>query len=149
MARHINDAGLKLIKDFEGCRLRAYQDVAGIWTIGYGHIRNVKDGDLITETQAEGLLRTDLTGAETAVETSSRPSQTSDNQFAAMVVLCFNIGTGAFADSTVLRKHMLGAHHEAADAFLMWDKATVDGVKRPVAGLTRRRNAERSLYLTV
>jgi len=65
-----------------------------------------------------------------------------------MVSLCYNIGAGAFAGSTVLREHCAGAYQAAADAFLMWNKATIDGVLKEVAGLTRRRQAERTLYLT-
>ncbi len=148
MARAINDRGLTLIKSFEGLKLDAYRDVRGIWTIGYGHIRGVFPGMHITEQQAEQALRDDLMGAEGAMESALAGAQTTDNQFAAMVSLCFNIGSANFRESTVLRKHQERDYEGAADAFLMWNKTHVGGVLQEVAGLTARRKAERQLYLT-
>jgi lysozyme len=148
MARTINDAGLDLIKEFEGCVLTAYQDVAGIWTIGYGHTASVTAGMTFTQDQADQALKSDLLGAETAVNRDVSGVATSDNQFAAMVSLCYNIGSANFASSSVLKEHRTGDTQKAADAFLLWNKATIDGVLQVVAGLTRRRNAERTFYLT-
>jgi lysozyme len=148
MPRTINKAGTELIKSFESCKLTAYQDVRGIWTIGWGHIAGVTEGMVYTQAQADSALLEDLEGAEAAVQKGIAAAPTTDNQFAAMVSLCYNIGAGAFAGSTVLRQHRAGAYQAAADAFLMWNKATIDGVLKQVAGLTRRRNAERTLYLT-
>ena len=145
MARQINDAGLQLIASSEGLRLSAYQDVAGIWTIGYGHIRGVGRGMTITEDQAMAFLREDLGQAEAAVDAATSSVETDDNQFAAMVSLCFNIGSGNFRTSSVLRQHLAG--NPAADAFLMWDKAHVDGGLQVVQGLLNRRQRERELYL--
>jgi GH24 family phage-related lysozyme (muramidase) len=147
MSRSINQAGVELIKGFESCRLKAYQDVRGIWTIGWGHIAGVTEGMVYTQAEADAALLEDLRGAEAAVERGIGAASTTDDQFGAMVSLCYNIGAGAFAGSTVLRQHCAGAHQAAADAFLMWNKATIDGVLKQVAGLTRRRNAERTLYL--
>ena len=146
--RTINDAGLDLIKHFEGCRLTAYQDVAGIWTIGYGHTAGVSEGLVFTQAQADQALLDDLTDAEAAVDSAVQDVPTTDNQFAAMVSLCYNIGAGNFADSTVLREHRTGRTQQAANAFLLWNKATIDGVLQVVTGLTNRREAERTLYLT-
>jgi lysozyme len=146
--RTINDAGLDLIKHFEGCRLTAYQDVAGIWTIGYGHTAGVSEGLVFTQAQADQALLDDLTDAEAAVDSAVQDVATTDNQFAAMVSLCYNIGAGNFADSTVLREHRAGRTQQAANAFLLWNKATIDGVLQVVTGLTDRREAERTLYLT-
>ena len=148
MTRQINMQGLALVKEFEGCKLDAYQDVAGIWTIGYGHIRGVQPGMRISQTEAEQTLLDDLLGTEAVVDAATGNVPTSDNQFAAMVVLCFNIGSANFRGSTVLREHLAGHTDAAADAFLMWNKARVDGVLQPVTGLTNRRSAERALYLT-
>jgi lysozyme len=148
MARGINDQGLALIKRFEGLRLDAYQDVAGIWTIGYGHIRGVTPGMQITEAQADQALRDDLVGTEAAVNSAVGDAATTDNQFSAMVVLCFNIGSANYRSSTVLREHLAGNYPAAADAFLLWNKAHVNGVLQVVAGLTNRRTAERTLYLS-
>ena len=148
MPRTIDQAGLELIKQFEGLRLDAYQDVAGIWTIGYGHTKGVQPGMHITQAQAEQALRDDLLTAEGAVESAVGATGTSDNQFAALVSLCYNIGSANFRTSTVLREHCADHTQQAADAFLMWNKATINGVLQVVAGLANRRQAERALYLT-
>jgi lysozyme len=148
MAREINAAGLELIKDWEGCLLRAYPDVAGIWTIGYGHIRGVVPGMTITQAEADATLADDLASSRQAVDSTTSDVRTTDNQFGAMVALCFNIGSANFRGSTVLREHRSGNGARAAEAFLMWNKSHVNGVLREVVGLTNRRNAERLLYLS-
>jgi lysozyme len=148
MARVTNDLGLALIKRFEGLKLDAYQDVAGIWTIGYGHTRGVTPGMHISEDEAEQALKDDLHGAENAVDTAVGAAATNDNQFSAMASLCFNIGSANFRSSTVLKQHLAGNATAAADAFLLWNKARINGVLEPVTGLTNRRSAERTLYLT-
>lgn len=139
--RKINKAGLDLIKQFEGCELKAYYCPAGVLTIGYGSTgEHVKPGMVITEAQAEELLRADLARFESAVDEAA-PNAT-DDQFAAMVALAFNIGVKAFLKSTVLRKHLAGDHMGAAKAFGMWVKARGVTLK----GLVRRRAAEAQLY---
>ncbi len=148
MTSAINDAGLALIKHFEGCRLTAYKDVAGIWTIGWGHTGGVSEGMTWTQDQADAALLEDLSGFETAVQTGVADAATTPNQFAAMVALAFNIGSGAFASSSVLREHRAGQYENAANAFLLWNKSTIDGVLQVVQGLTNRRTAERTLYLS-
>ena len=139
-----NAAGLALIKSFEGCELTAYQDVAGIWTIGWGHTPS-HSGQTVTQAQADALLVADLHVAENVVNASVSRS-CSPNQFAAMVSFEFN--TGSLTQSSVLRLFNAGDIPGAADAFLLWNKATVGGELVPVAGLTRRRGAERALFLT-
>jgi len=101
----------------------------------------------ITEDQAMAFLREDLGQAEAAVDAATSSVETDDNQFAAMVSLCFNIGSGNFRTSSVLRQHLAGNPAAAADAFLMWDKAHVDGGLQVVQGLLNRRQRERELYL--
>lgn len=141
--RRINSAGLELIKSFEGLRLQAYRDAVGVWTIGYGSTgAHVKPGLVITEADAERLLQEDLERFEKGVAESA-PNAT-DNQFAAMVSLAFNVGVAGFKRSTVLRKHNAGDHMGAASAFAMWNKAG----GRVLRGLTRRRAAEAQLYRT-
>ena len=142
-----NPAGLALIERFEGLRLEAYQDVAGIWTIGYGHTEDVCSGMIITVEQAQQFLQADLGTAEDAVSQATADAPTNPNQFSAMVSLCYNIGSGNFRSSTVLREHLLGGYQTAADAFLLWNKATINGVLETIRGLTARRTAERQLYL--
>jgi lysozyme len=143
-----NDAGINLIKEFEGLRQKAYKDVAGIWTIGYGHIRTAVEGMEISIDRAHELLTSDLKATEEGVTRALGDVPTTPHQFSAMVALAFNIGVNAFKGSTVLREHKAGDHPAAASAFLMWDKATINGKLTPVAGLKRRREAEAELYMT-
>jgi lysozyme len=143
-----NDAGINLIKEFEGLRTTAYRDVAGIWTVGYGHIRDVVEGMVVSVERAVGLLKDDLKATEEGVTRAIGNVPTTPNQFAAMVALAFNIGVNAFKNSTVLREHLAGNNDQSAQAFLMWDKATINGKLTPVAGLKRRREAEAELYMT-
>lgn len=141
----VNPAGLALIQQAEGLRLSAYRDVAGVWTIGYGHTGGVFKGDMITADQAVGLLYQDLAKFEAWV--SARTTAPTSNQFSAMVSLCFNIGEQAFLHSSVRRLHNEGDFSGAAEAFLLWDKAHVDGVLVTVSGLLDRRHREYDLYL--
>ena len=145
----INKATLDLIKEFEGLRLTAYRDAVGVWTIGYGTTAAAglgitpKAGMTITEAEAEALL---LKGLEKFAG-SIRPKITApinDNEFGAFLSLAYNIGPGAFAKSSALRKFNAGDKAGAANAILRWNKAG----GKVLAGLTRRRKAERELFLT-
>jgi lysozyme len=147
--RQINQAGLDLIKSFEGYEkkiagstdVKAYRDIVNVLTIGYGHTgRDVKDGLRITQAQAENLLRGDLATAERIVTNAVKVSL-SDNEYAALVSFVFN--TGSLPGTTLLRMLNAGDRAGAADQFLRWNKAGGS----VVAGLTRRRKAERALFL--
>jgi lysozyme len=141
--REINEEGLNLIKSFESLRLNVYDDGVGVKTIGYGHaIRPGEKFTKITPAQAEALLRSDLHVAESAVGNGVKVPL-SDNQYAALVSLVFNIGAGAFSGSTLLRRLNQRDYAGAANEFLKWNK----GGGRVMAGLTRRRTAERELFL--
>jgi GH24 family phage-related lysozyme (muramidase) len=139
----INDAGLKLIKSFEGLHLNAYLCSAGIWTIGYGHTRNAVEGSVITELEAEKLLLEDLQDAQSAVD-SLVTVELNANQYSALVSFIFNVGFGAFFESTLLKMLNDGDYQGAADQLLRWDKVG----KQKVPGLTRRRVLERRLFLS-
>lgn len=145
VAAVINGSGLVLIKKSEGLRLTAYLDPSGAWTIGYGHSIGVAEGEQITNAQADALLAQDLATFERGV--GALAQDPSSNEFSAMVSLAFNIGLGAFDCSTVLRQHNAGDKPAAAEAFLLWNKAHVDGQLVELPGLTTRREAERQLYL--
>jgi lysozyme len=132
----INAAGLQLIESFEGLRLQSYQDSVGVWTIGYGHTLGVKAGQTITQQQAQAFLQQDLGVAETAV--NKLGLTLTDNQFAALVSFTFNLGAGN------LNKLMNQGLAAAPDRILLFDHA--GGKQLP--GLTRRRQAERALFLT-
>jgi lysozyme len=138
----INEKGLALVKRFEGLRLEAYRCPAGVLTIGYGSTGpHVKQGMCITEEEAEALLRKDLSRFESGVWQIAGAA--TGDQFSAMVSLAFNIGLGAFATSTLVKRHKAGNHVGAANAFLMWNRAG----KQILQGLIRRRESERKLYL--
>lgn len=142
MTMHVSPRGRALIKQFEGFRADAYQDVVGVWTIGYGFTRGVQPGQHMTAQQAEARLITELLGYEQAVlgGCTLAPNQ---NQLDAMCSLCWNIGIAGFLRSTVLRAHNRGDTQSASRAFGLWNKAG----GREWAGLTRRRAAEAALYL--
>ena len=146
---------VEFIKREEALRLNAYYDQPGrkgVLTIGWGHTgSDVYEGLTVTEERADELLRVDIKWAEDAVKRAVRVTIT-ENQRAALVSLTFNIGTGSatsgFKGSTVLRKLNAGDIEGAADAFLLWNKITVDGKKIISAGLRNRRERERALFLT-
>lgn len=140
----LSPEGLALIKRFEGLRLEAYQDVAGIWTIGYGHTKTAKKGMTVTEAEADALLLGDVSEFEEAV--NSLGLDLPQHRFDALVSLAFNIGVTAFLDSTLLKKLRMQDHEAVSLEFMRWNKATVKGEKIPVAGLTRRRRTEQRLY---
>ncbi len=143
-SRHINQTGLKLLTTFEGRKLTAYDDGAGVWTIGYGHTKGVRKGMTITQAQAEQLLREDLEKFESFVEDVVKVA-INDNQFSALTCFCFNVGPGAngFGGSTLLKLLNQGDFQGAANEFRRWNK--VNG--KPWLGLTRRRLAEQALFL--
>lgn len=143
MARRINSRGLALIKSYEGLELTAYRCAANVLTIGYGSTgSHVKEGMAITEAEAEELLRKDLARFENGVSALTEGVPTTDDQFSACVSLAFNIGLGAFAGSTLLKRHKLKNYVGAAKEFLRWNRAG----GRVLKGLTRRREAEGRLY---
>lgn len=135
--------GIQVIKEFEGCRLKAYADIVGVWTIGYGFTKDVKPGDVMTQAECEERLLEELRSYEQAVHEATGGKYT-QNQFDAMVSLAWNIGIGGVRKSSVVKAHNRGDYQAAARAFGLWNKA---GGKE-VAGLTRRRSAESVLYLT-
>jgi lysozyme len=135
--------GLKLTEQFEGLRLQAYQDVAGVWTNGYGNTHGVTPGSTITLEQAQQDLATNIQGSVYVVnKVVSVPLN--QNQFDALVDFVFNLGSGNFQSSTLLRLLNSGDYAGAAGQFPLWNHA--GGVV--VAGLTTRRLAEQALFNT-
>lgn len=138
--------GIDLVKGFEGGVLTAYPDPgtgAEPWTIGHGHTYGVKKGDVITAATAEQLLHYDLKIPELSIDTNVTVSL-NQNQFDALVSFVFNVGSGNFTSSTLLKKLNAGDYAGAADEFLKWVNA--NGKKLP--GLVKRRSAERDLFLS-
>lgn len=133
---------IDLIKTFEGLEKNSYRCVAEVWTVGYGHTGDdVYPGMRITESQAEDLLKKDLKRFEDGVNELIEVPIT-QGIMDSLVSFSFNVGLGALSESTLLRLLNQRKYAEAGDQLLRWDK--VDGV--PLAGLTRRRKAERSLW---
>lgn len=134
---HISEKGLRLIKNFEGCRLTAYKCSAGVWTIGWGHTAGVKQGMTITQKQADDMLKTDLVVYENHVKSLKR--EFNQNEFDALVSFCYNCGIGSLK---TLCKNRTNA--QIAEALLLYNKAG----GRVLEGLNRRRKAERELFLS-
>ena len=136
-----SQSGIELIKSFEGCRLEAYKCPAGIWTIGYGHTAGVEKGQKITQEQAETFLKQDLKRFENVINEVVRVAIT-QNQFDALVSFTYNVGIGALKTSTLLRLLNSADYIGAAEQFDRW----VFAGQIKLAGLVRRRKAERELF---
>ena len=145
----ISEKGLKLIQEFEGCRLIPYNDSVGYATVGVGHLigkRKVTADDLakykgFTDADALRLLKEDVSGFVKSLNTLLS-SPVTQNQFDAMVSLAFNIGVGNFTKSSVLRFTNAKEFDRAAEAFKSWNKAG----GKVLTGLTNRRLKESQLY---
>ncbi|WP_179038247.1 lysozyme [Limnobaculum xujianqingii] len=138
--------GIDLIKQFEGLELKAYPDPATggkPWTIGYGHTEDVKQGDKISELEAEEFLKDDLKLFEAEVSRLVKVS-INQNQFDALVSFAFNLGSNALKGSTLLKRLNEGNFHSAADQFTRWVYAN----NKFMQGLYNRRQAERELFLS-
>lgn len=133
-----------MIKSFEGLRQKAYKCAAGVWTIGYGHTRSVAPSARITEAEAERLLASDLMIPEIEVSSCGNLRQ---NQFDALVSFVFNVGACVFKSSII--KKMVMANPDdpnIKNEILKWKYITVNGVKKVLPGLERRRIKEAELY---
>lgn len=138
----LNQAGLDLIKSFESCRLQAYQDQGGVWTIGWGSTgSDVGPGLVWSQEEADQRLMDGIQSVEEGINTLVSCDLT-DNQFSALVCFAYNVGVDALAQSTLLRDINAGDFDAAANEFLRWDK--VRGAMVP--GLLRRRLAEKALF---
>lgn len=133
--------GIEFIKKHEGFRARAYQCPAGVWTIGYGHTRGVKSGDVIDKAQGERFLIQDVQTAEQ--EVNSHGLIINQNQFDALVSFVFNVGSGNFSRSTLLRKLKVNSNDATISyEFSRWKH----GGGKVLPGLVKRRKEEAELY---
>ncbi|OTA21161.1 lysozyme [Xenorhabdus beddingii] len=142
----ISESGIDKIKSYEALRLKAYPDPATgaePWTIGYGHTKGVKPGQVITAQQAEAFLRQDLVPIYGALYRLVKVPLT-QGQFDALCSFIFNLGIGNFTHSTLLKKLNAGDYQGAAGEFLKWDRA--DGHELP--GLRIRRASEQQTFLS-
>ena len=138
----INANGLRILKSLEGLRLDAYLDAVGVWTIGYGTTSGVVPGMQISQAQAEEFLKKDLATFEMAIANAVKVPLSAD-QFSALVSFIYNIGATNFVGSTLLQLLNQKDYMGAADQLLRWNK----GGDQELPGLTRRRQAERALFL--
>ena len=140
----IGTQGLEMIKEYEGLRLQAYMPtVHDVPTIGYGHTKTVYLGMKITEKGAEAILKKDLGWVEAVVNKEVTVPLT-QTQYDALCSFVYNLGGTNFKRSTLLKKLNNKAYREAADELLRWDKQG----SKVLRGLTRRREAERALFLS-
>jgi lysozyme len=147
LVRPIPDESLVFVLEHEGLRLDAYRDVAGYWTIGIGHLvtrdRDAPRPPSISRSDAMELLRVDmLVAAKSVLRLVEAPLN--DNQYTALLSFVFNLGGGSLQASTLRRRLNEADYAGAAGEFPKWNKAG----GRVVAGLTRRRRAERALFAT-
>lgn len=149
-------AGLPLVKKWENCRLEAFQPTpTDPWTIGWGHTKDVKEGDTCTQTQADAWLLQEYDDAEAAV-LQALTTHLNDNQIGALTSFMYNVGPGIAGEkdglchlknggeSHLLRYCNLPSFIDAANQFPLWDRA--GGVV--LLGLINRRNDERALFLS-
>lgn len=144
---HVSPQGVDLICGFEGLELKAYDDGVGVCTIGYGttiypHGKAVQYGDTCTIEQAKNYMQYDLRRFEQAV-TAAVNVPLNQNQFDALVSLSYNIGIGAFKNSTLLKLLNASDYHAASHQFDVWIKAG----GKTVQGLVNRRAVEKTLFL--
>ena len=135
--------GLDLIKKWEGLRLEAYLCPAGVWTIGYGHIKGVKEGDKINQPQANTLLADDVANVAESAVNAYVNVPLNQEQFDALASFTFNLGGGNLKSSTLLKKLNDGDYLGAANEFKRWVKAG----GKTLNGLVDRREAEAQMFV--
>lgn len=152
-ARIISNTGIELICKFEGYSPTAYLDIAGVWTIGYGTTYTeygpITKGMVCTQEQAKKWMRNALRENERAVSSIDMAERLTQPQFDACISLTYNIGSGAFAGSTIAKKIRGNAISSITEInFISWNKVRQNGILVESRGLTRRRRAEYQLFVT-
>ena len=134
--------GIDLIKEFEGCVLKAYKCPAGVWTIGYGTTQGVRPNMVITQAQAETFLKRDIKPIERLL--NGMGINYTQEQFDALTSWIYNLGAGAFKSSTMYRYIVAKRKDvEITDQMVRW----VNSGERPLLGLKRRRVAEANMFI--
>jgi lysozyme len=139
---HISDEGFCLIKKFEGCELKAYKCAAGVWTIGYGHTKDVQEGDEWSKEKAEFMLWDELEEEYEKYINDLVDVPLSQFQFDALVSWVYNLGPANLKNSTMLKKLNAGEYEEVPSQMKKWNKAN----GKVLEGLIRRRAAESLLF---
>ena len=138
----ISNNGLDLIKHFEGLVLKAYKCPAGVWTIGYGHTKDVQPGDEWSESNADYMLEVEMEEYEGYIN-DSVTAPINQDQFDALVSWVYNLGGGNLKASTMLKVLNAGQYEEVPAQMMRWNKAG----GKVLEGLTRRRQAEANLFM--
>lgn len=141
--KKINKAGIELIKEFEGLRLKAYLCPSKILTIGYGHTITTQKDMVITKEEAEDLLKKDLEYFERKVSMLVKVPL-NENEFSSLISFAFNVGIGNFENSTLLRLLNRGWYEQVPTQLMRWNKSN----GQELGGLSRRRSAEAILWNT-
>jgi lysozyme len=139
----ISQKGLEIIKRHEGLKLEAYMCPAGVWTLGYGTTKGIVQGMSCTIKAAEAMMERDVSYFAAKVADLVKVP-TTQSQFDALVSFAYNVGSKAFADSTLLAKLNAGDEDGAAAEFLRWIK----GGGKVLPGLIKRRREERDLFIS-
>jgi len=137
----ISKEGLALIKKFEGCELEAYRCPAGVWTIGFGTIKGVKEGDRITKDEANHLLEEEMIEYESYINDMVEV-ELNQSQYDALCAWVFNLGPTNLGSSTLLKVLNEGKYEEVPQQIKRWNKANGEVLN----GLIRRREAEALLF---
>ena len=138
---NIGTKGLDLIRFFEGLELNAYQCAAGVWTIGYGHTKDVQQGMTISEARANEMLAEELNEYESSIN-GLVTVELNQDQFDAMVSWVYNLGVGNLKASTLLKVLNAGDYDGVPAQMMRWNKAG----GKVLEGLTRRRQAEADMF---
>jgi lysozyme len=141
MEMKISEEGKALIKKFEGCELEAYKCPAGVWTIGFGFTKGVKEGDVWSQAHAEEMLDIELEEYEEYVS-DLVDVPLNENQFSSLVAWCYNLGPTNLVQSTLLSKLNAGLYEDVPHEIKRWNKANGEVLE----GLVRRREAEALLF---
>ena len=137
----ISEEGKALIKKFEGCELEAYKCPAGVWSIGFGFTKGVKEGDVWSQAHAEEMLDIELEEYEEYVS-DLVDVPLNENQFSSLVAWCYNLGPTNLVQSTLLSKLNAGLYEDVPHEIKRWNKANGEVLE----GLVRRREAEALLF---
>lgn len=145
----ISDYAEVVIKEHEGLRLKAYRCPSGVLTIGYGHIKNVKTGDVINKDLADRLFVEDVEDVERLLDAERYSSVLSQGQYDALVSFIFNLGWSKFRSSTLRKKLLVNVDDfSIPNEFRRWVYGTdpKSGVKIKLPGLVKRREWEAQMY---
>lgn len=151
MSKTVGVEGMKLIKKWEGCKLTAYKDSVGVWTIGWGTTKypngiRVKQGDKITQVEADAMLKRQVQEHADGMLQYISVSKLNQNQYDALASFHYNLGRHILKGSTLATYLNAGDWNKATNSMLQYNKGRINGVLTVLKGLQNRRNAEVELF---